>query len=134
VTRLQAPGGGTCPATSIDPEGLALTRDRELVVTSEGYANSLVDPGTGKSIKLYDVALPGATNVNGAESLNELRRVRPADKRLLFDLDRLRIPLDNEEGLTFGPRLPDGRRSLVLVSDNNFAASRFTQFLLFALN
>ena len=35
--------------------------------------------------------------------------------------------------MTIGPKLPDGRRSLVLVSDNNFAASQFTQFLLFAL-
>jgi 3-phytase len=53
---------------------------------------------------------------------------------LLFDLDTLGIPLDNVEGLTFGPRLRDGRRSLVLVSDNNFAGSQFTQFLLFALD
>jgi hypothetical protein len=36
--------------------------------------------------------------------------------------------------MTIGPDLSDGRRSLVLVSDNNFAASQFTQFLLFALN
>ena len=264
VTRLQAPGGGPYAATAIDPEGLVLTRDRELVVTSEGYANSLVDPfvrryslagnflgdldvpqafrpnaehtrgvrqnlgfesagvsdtggflfsgtenalvqdgpadtltdtsparimrynlrtgrldhqwvyvtdrvkepstvfsvnglvellprnnefliamersfsvgatGTGNSIKLYDVALPGATNVNGVESIADLRRVRPARKTLLLDLDTLGIPLDNVEGLTFGPRLPDGRRSLVLVSDNNFAAGQFTQFLLFALD
>ena len=35
--------------------------------------------------------------------------------------------------LTFGPRLKHGRRSLVLVSDNNFAATQFTQFLLFAV-
>ena len=35
--------------------------------------------------------------------------------------------------MTFGPRLRDGRRSLVLVSDNNFAATQFTQFLLFAI-
>jgi hypothetical protein len=33
-----------------------------------------------------------------------------------------------------GAAVPDGRRSLVLVSDNNFAASQFTQFLLFALD
>jgi hypothetical protein len=52
---------------------------------------------------------------------------------LLLDLDELGIPLDNVEGLTLGPRLPDGGRSIVLVSDDNFAASQFTQFLLFAL-
>ena len=56
-----------------------------------------------------------------------------ARKTLLLDLDDLGIPLDNVEGMTFGPRLPDGRRSVVLVSDDNFAASQFTQFLLFAL-
>jgi hypothetical protein len=42
-------------------------------------------------------------------------------------------PLDNVEGMTLGPTLPDGRRSLILVSDHNFAGSQFTQFLLFAL-
>jgi hypothetical protein len=40
---------------------------------------------------------------------------------------------DNVEGMTLGPTLPDGRRSLILVSDHNFAGSQFTQFLLFAL-
>ena len=54
-------------------------------------------------------------------------------RRCCSNLDDLGIPLDNVEGLTFGPRLRDGRRSLVLVSDNNFAATQFTQFLLFAI-
>jgi hypothetical protein len=76
-------------------------------------------PGTGNTIRLYDVALKGG----GGE----------ARKTLLLDLDTLGIPLDNVEGMTFGPRLRGGRRSVVLVSDNNFAASQFTQFLLFAL-
>jgi len=90
--------------------------------------------GTGNSIKLYKVALPGATDVNGVDSLaGKLDSIRPAEKTLLFDLDTLGIPLDNVEGLTLGPKLADGRQSVVLVSDNNFAASQFTQFLLFAL-
>ncbi len=74
-------------------------------------------PGTGNTIKLYLVALSS----------------KKAKKWLLLDLDKLRIPLDNVEGMTFGPRLRDGRRSLVLVSDNNFAATQFTQFLLFGM-
>ena len=90
-------------------------------------------PGTGNEIKLYSVALPGATNVLGVPGLAGLD-VRPAQKTLLFDLGSLGIPLDNVEGMTLGPKLPDGRQSLVLVSDNNFAASQFTQFLLFALS
>jgi len=36
--------------------------------------------------------------------------------------------------MTFGPDLPDGRRSLIMVSDNNFAPSQFTQFPLFAVS
>ena len=39
-------------------------------------------------------------------------------KPLLHDLRSLGIPLDNVEGMTIGPQLPDGRSSLVLVSDN----------------
>ena len=75
-------------------------------------------PGTGNKIKLYEV---------------KLGRHGSTRKTLLLNLDALGIPLDNVEGMTYGPRLRDGRRSLVLVSDNNFAATQFTQFLLFAI-
>jgi 3-phytase/alkaline phosphatase D len=92
-------------------------------------------PGTGNEIKLYRVALPGASNVDGLERLaGSLGSIRAAQKTLLLDLGTLGIPLDNVEGMTFGPDLPDGRRSLIMVSDNNFAASQFTQFLLFAVS
>ena len=90
-------------------------------------------PGTGNTIKLYSVALPGAGDVNGLDSIAG-RQARPVGKSLLFDLRELGIPLDNVEGMVIGPDLPDGRRSLLLVSDNNFAAAQFTQFLLFALD
>jgi hypothetical protein len=91
-------------------------------------------PGTGNTIKLYEVEIAGATNVNGATSLADLRRVKPVRKELVLDLRELGIPLDNVEGMVLGPDLPDGRRSLILVSDNNFAATQFTQFLLFAID
>ena len=80
------------------------------------------------------MAIPGATDVNGAFSLASLLgEIRPVAKTLLLDLDTLGIPLDNVEAMAFGPDLPDGRRSLLLVSDNNFAPAQFTQFLLFAV-
>ena len=38
-------------------------------------------------------------------------------------------------GMAYGPRLADGRRSLILVSDDNFATPRQrTKFHLLALN
>lgn len=42
-------------------------------------------------------------------------------------------PLDNIEGITLGPRLEDGRQSVILVSDDNFSPTQVTQFLLFAM-
>ena len=89
-------------------------------------------PGTGNKIKLYSVAVPGADNVNGLDSIAG-QEVQAVSKALLFDLDTLGIPLDNIEGMVIGPDLPDGRHSLILVSDNNFAATQFTQFLMFAI-
>jgi hypothetical protein len=62
------------------------------------------------------------------------RTVREADKTLVLDLATLGITLDNVEGLAFGPVLPDGRQSLVLISDDNFSDSQKTQVLLFALD
>jgi hypothetical protein len=123
------------PATQFSVNGVddLLALDDEHLIGME-RSFSVGAPGTGNKIKLYEISLAGATNVNGAFSLaGRLDRIRSARKRLLLDLDRLGIPLDNVEGITFGPRLPDGRQSLVLVSDNNFAASQFTQFLLFAV-
>ena len=92
-------------------------------------------PGTGNTIRLYNVSLAGANDVNGIDSLAPLlATLRPASKSLLLDLDTLGLPLDNVEGMTFGPPLPDGRKLLVLVSDNNFAPAQFTQFLFFAVD
>jgi hypothetical protein len=123
------------PATQFSVNGLVelLPLDDEHLIAME-RSFSVGAPDTGNTIRLYEVSLRRATNVNGAFSLaGALDRIRPARKTLLLDLDRLGIPLDNVEGMTFGPRLRDGRRTVVLVSDNNFAAAQFTQFLLFAL-
>jgi 3-phytase/alkaline phosphatase D len=106
------------PATAFSVNGIVelLPLTPSLLIAME-RSFSVGAPDTGNTIKLYAVALVG----------------HRAYKTLLFDLDRLGIPLDNVEGMTFGPRLRDGRQTLVLVSDNNFAATQFTQFLVFAI-
>jgi hypothetical protein len=124
------------PPTNFAVNGLVelLPLNNEFMLAME-RSFSVGVPGTGNEIKLYRVALPGADDVNGIESLaGSLGSLRTAQKTLLLDLGTLGIPLDNVEGMTFGPDLPDGRRSLIMVSDNNFAASQFTQFLLFAVS
>jgi len=55
-------------------------------------------------------------------------------QRPVFAFDDLGIPIDNIEGMTFGPELPDGRQTLVIVSDNNFSPGQFTQFIVLAVD
>jgi hypothetical protein len=89
--------------------------------------------GAGNTIRIYLVEIGRAQDVDRLDSLaGLLGRIRTVEKTLLLDLDTLGITLDNIEGMAFGPDLPDGRRSLVLVSDNNFDPAAFTQFLTFA--
>ena len=108
-------------------EILALTADR-LLVMERSFAQ-----GVGNTIRLFEVDLRGATNVAGLESLAG-QAYAAAPKRLVLDLATLGIRLDNFEGMTWGPMLPDGRRSLVLVSDDNFNPQQATLFFAFAVD
>jgi hypothetical protein len=124
------------PSTAFAVNGLVelLPLNNQFLLSME-RSFSVGAPDTGNTIKLYEVSLHGADDVNGFDSLATLLdTIEPVEKTLLLNLDALGIPLDNVEGMTFGPRLPDGRRSLVLVSDNNFSPTAFTQFLLFAVS
>ncbi|MEG3897236.1 MULTISPECIES: esterase-like activity of phytase family protein [unclassified Microcoleus] len=89
---------------------------------------------TGVTVKLFEISLEKSDRIEGLESLkSRLSEVSPAQKRLLLDLETLKIPLDNIEGLTFGPALADASRGLILVSDNNFSPLQETQILGFQI-
>ncbi len=123
VYQADAVAEAPVPATAFRVNGLVELlpfNDRFMLAMERSF--SVGAPGTGNTIKLYTVAFPGADDVNGIDSLAGLD-VRPVEKALLLDLKTLGIPLDNIEGMVIGPRLPDGRRSLILVSDNNFSAA-----------
>ena len=49
VTTLLGPNGLPFPPLSLDPEGLTLTKDGELVITSEGFAKARSRRGCGHS-------------------------------------------------------------------------------------
>ncbi len=90
---------------------------------------------TGNTIQLFKVFLKEADPVQDQEQLqSNLLSLRPVKKTLLLNLNTLDIPLDNVEGLTFGPVLADGRQSLILISDNNFNTFQKNQILAFTLN
>lgn len=90
--------------------------------------------GFGFSIALFQVSLESADDIHNIDSLLtvDLKNIKPTEKELLFDLRQLDVALDNIEGLTLGPKLPDGQ-SLILVSDNNFNPLQRTQILAFKL-
>jgi hypothetical protein len=85
-------------------------------------------------VKLFQMATGGANDTSTFDGFQgNIGGATPIYKERLLDLAELGIPLDNLEGMTLGPQLPDGTRSLLLVSDDNFSDLQVTQFLLFRL-
>ena len=74
--------------------------------------------GVGFSVKVYWTSVLGADDVRSVPALDGTEQVMP--KRLLFDFASTTQTPDNVEGITWGPRLADGSRSLILVADDNF--------------
>lgn len=93
---------------------MLLLSDGRYLVLERGFERSL-----GVRIRLYLVDPRRADDVSDIENLSD-RPYRPAEKILLADLIGAGLRADNWEGMAFGPDLPDGRMTLVLVSDDNF--------------
>ena len=106
-----------------------------LTLTKEGYFLSLERTFglTGAGAKIFQVVVANATDTSGFDNLKEIGQIQPLKKKLILDLQDLDIYLDNLEGMTVGSRLPDGSRSLILISDNNFNEQQTNQLLLFRL-
>ena len=81
-------------------------------------------------VRLYVVDLKGAENVINNPSFTK-NPPKPLTKKLLFDFDSLDMHIDNIEGVTFGPKLPNGHSSLIFCVDNNFGKTQVQQFFLF---
>ncbi|MDY0977257.1 esterase-like activity of phytase family protein [Massilia sp. CFBP9012] len=80
--------------------------------------------------RLYEVDFAQASTFDPDAPL-EPARVTPGVKRLLFATAQLPQGwADNYEAMAWGPPLADGRRSLVIASDNNFNGGP-TRFLVF---
>jgi hypothetical protein len=124
-------GAGLVELVGLDNEGTLLALERSFT------------PGIGNTIKLFEARTQAATEVSGRDDLFNEETGTPAefvpvDKRELAvfppgpDPDVPLVP-DNVEGMTLGPVLPDGRQTLILVSDNNFNQDQVTQFIALAL-
>jgi hypothetical protein len=111
---------GLSEIQAIDNGGNFLTLERSL---------SLL----GFKIKIFQATTGGATDVTKVSSLAGNKSVASIRKKLLLDLDDLKIRLDNIEGMAIGPTLPTGGKMVLMVSDNNFRRLQVNQVLLFRL-
>lgn len=112
--------------------------DDSLLVLERGYQSDY-----GNTVRLFRVSLAGATDVAALDSLGDAPPV--VDKELIVDLATLppgdvqhpaKQPnplLDNYEAITVGPTLPDGRASVILLSDDNAQASQVARVLVLSL-
>lgn len=97
---------------------------------SAGYGSN------GNTVKIFEVDASKVTNTLEIENLRKSDFI-PAEKKLVFDFKSVKNFLkeeiiDNIEGMSFGPVLPNGKQSLILVSDDNFSSfgHQITQFIL----
>ena len=120
-------GGGDNGASEL----LALDDTHALVLERSGVEGA--DGIWTLYIRIYAIDTAGATDIAAMPSLAGAA-YQPVSKRLVIDLAKTPDlgQVDNIEGMAWGPTLADGKRSLVLVSDNNFnPPHQVTQFLAF---
>ena len=118
------------PATAFSingvPEILSIGDDQMLVIERSFSTGRMAC-----TIKVFLTDLQHASNIKNNPSLIDKKDFKPATKKLLLNMDDLGIYIDNIEGLTFGPVLPNGHKTLLFIADNNFNPSQKTQLLLF---
>jgi len=85
------------------------------------------------SIKIFKADLNEATDISNI-TLKNNSAFTPVKKTLLLNMDDLGIYTDNIEGVTFGPDLPNGHKTLLFIADNNFNKTQQSQILLFEIN
>ncbi len=88
------------------------------------------------TVKIFQIDASAATNTLNMEDLKKSDYAIP-EKHLVFNFksvkDRLTDGIiDNIEGMCFGPELPNGNKTLLLISDNNFNTytKQLNQFIL----
>lgn len=107
---------------------VALDNNGHLLAIERSYSHA-----SGNRLRLYEVDLNGATDISGVDSIKSMVNIKPAKKHLVADFAKLKLPLDNGEGIAIGPTLADGSRLLLMVSDDNFSHYQHTYFWAFKI-
>jgi hypothetical protein len=118
---------------------LTAISDKELLVLERGWAVK-----RGNTARIHHVSIDDQSTTCGG--IDALSAATPAlTKKLYVDLGRLvatGLPtpkqpqpnalMDNYEGLTIGPKLDDGRHSLIIISDDNGHSNQVSRILVLA--
>ncbi len=113
-------------------------KKNQFLVIERAYQGDYV--GDENIVKIFKITIEDcSTNVlyiNDLQSNNYL----PMKKELIFDFSTIKSKLknkniDNIEGITFGETLPNGNKTIIFISDDNFQkyGKQFNQFFLFEL-
>jgi hypothetical protein len=132
----RAPRPPTAHADNGVVEILMLDADRMLVLERAFMAGW--GPDTGNSLRLYLVDTRQGSDTLATPVLQP-GAYRAVEKTLIADFSAFTGPgagprlerLDNTEGMAWGPVLPNGNRSLVFISDDNFSSRQISQWLAF---
>lgn len=108
-------------------EMLALS-ENEFLVIERAYADLV-----GNTIRIVKATIqPNTTDVRQISSLINAQYQSISKQTLLeLPIQYNSIKIENIEGISWGPTLVNGHRTLILVSDNNFQNQKNTQFLAF---
>jgi hypothetical protein len=108
------------------PEILSVDHDH-LLVMERSYSTGRLSC----AIRIYMADIGQASNIAEVASLKQAPPLHVINKHLVLNFETLGKLIDNVEGMTFGPVLPNGHKTLICVVDNNFSALERTQFFLF---
>ncbi len=94
-------------------------------------------------IKIFKNTITSETTNTLNTNVLKTNAYKAPEKTLLINLDDIlstfpkepkdEQKLDNIEGISFGPTLPNGNKTLILVSDNNFNKGQRTLFIAFEI-
>jgi hypothetical protein len=120
------------PPTAFADNGVSevlMQDEHRMLVLERAYMS-----GVGNALRLYQIDTRLGSNTLAIANLMHTA-FDPAPKTLVADFSGFAhmglSRLDNTEGMAWGPRLRNGRRTLVFVSDDNFNPQQVTQFLAF---
>ena len=130
--KLEPVAHPASPANAFKVNGISdimVLADHKMLTIERSFSTGVKDC----TIKVFVTDVSAATDISTVNSLQTNPRFKPATKKLLLDFVSLGKYIDNIEGVTFGPVLPNGHQSLVFVADNNFSATEESQFFVFEI-